>query len=88
MVIYYYKQECREYRFGCCLQGQSHSEGLYNQPMTAPTVSSELMSLFCDQTYCPVKIVDCCVPGLDHSEHSKLKVHSIPTMPSKPPNRF
>ena len=37
------RMSCKKKKKGCYLQGQCHSEGLYNQNMTVSVVSSDLM---------------------------------------------
>ena len=45
MVMRHHKAECQAKRLVCCLQGQGHSKGLYDQNMTVSTISSELLIL-------------------------------------------
>ena len=42
MVVYYHELECYAELF-CYLQGQGHSEGLYNQYVTVSALSSKLL---------------------------------------------
>ena len=44
MVGYYYQAElCAEKKIVCYLQGQGHSEGLYNQHVTFSALPSKLL---------------------------------------------
>ena len=61
----------------CCLQGQGHNEGAYNQNMFVSTISSELLIFFTTKLIfmvhnfkleCPVKKLQ----GQGHSNGSKL----------------
>ena len=46
IVMQLYELVCRVNNFVCYLQGQGHSEGLYDQNMTLSTISSELLILW------------------------------------------
>ena len=43
--------ECHAEKNVCCLQGQGHSEDLYNQTVTLTTTTSELL------TFCQLDLV-------------------------------
>ena len=43
IVVYYHELECHAKKLVCYLQGQDHSEGIYNHSITISTVSSKLL---------------------------------------------
>ena len=45
MVVYYHETECHAEKLVCYLQGQGHSEGLYNQNMSVSMSSKVLICL-------------------------------------------
>ena len=45
-VVHDHKLDCHVKTLGCCLEGQGHSEGLYNQNMTVSTVQYKIILLF------------------------------------------
>ena len=45
VVLRHRQVECHVKRLGCCLQGQGHSEGSYNQNVTVSIVSFGLILL-------------------------------------------
>ena len=82
MVLIRPEPVCRAKELRCYLQGQGHSEGLYNHDITVSSISSELMILFATEpslsvdhhkkVYFENKVFCCCVKVQGHSNGSKF----------------
>ena len=89
------KQSVMQKTIVCCLQGQGHSIGSYNQIMTLSTISCELLILkqlnlfwwhiIISQSVLWKNLITYCIQGQGHSKGWKCQVF-LQLVSSKPPN--